>query len=241
MYQPLYGTDPDVIGFSQPSSTHILGTDFMGRDVFSQLCRGAFTALWGGVWWSILGTVTLVVVAYVLAQLREETPQLEDILLTRYVRFIAFPLGVIGLISIFSFLLGAALGRLSWMNILFLAGIFGFIGLIGWLAIGHELEVRFRRGDTIPFQLLLSSAALIISYVVIYHSVLDFFGLGDPSIVSWGMMIQWCFTSGYTFKAPYWLIPPMICTYFLSRGMLALSYGMYNTISEKYFLIKGWL
>lgn len=240
MYQPLYGTDPDVIGFSQPSGQHILGTDFMGRDLFSQLCAGAFTALWQGVWWSIFGIVVLVAAAFILAQLRKETPQLEDTVLTRYVRFIAFPFSVIGLLSIIVLLLGAALGRLSSANVLLFAGIFGFIGFMGWLAVGHDLEVAFRKGEKIPKQLLFSGAALIISYVVIYNSVLNFFGLGDPSTVTWGMMLQWCFTSGYTFRAPAWLLPPIICTYILSRGMLALSYGMYNTISEKYFFIKGW-
>ena len=240
MYQPLYGTDPDIIGFSQPSGKHILGTDFMGRDLFSQLCAGAFTALWQGMWWSIFGVITLVVAAFVMAQVREETPQLEDTPTTRYVRFVAFPLGVMGLFLVFSLLLGAVLGRLSPANILLLAFFTGLTGLMAWLAVGHDIEVRFRKGERIPVKLLLSGAALIISYTTIYYSFQSFLGLGDPSTVSWGMMLQWCFTSGYTFKAPYWLLTPMICVYVLSRGMLALGYGLYNTVSEKFFFIEGW-
>ncbi|MBU7047854.1 MAG: hypothetical protein HXS54_15565 [Theionarchaea archaeon] len=241
MYQPLYGTDPDIIGFSQPSSQHLLGTDFMGRDLFSQLCAGAYAAIMQGVWSSILGMIFVVVAALIMAQVREETPQLEDTFKTRYVRFVAFPLGVAGLILVLSLLAGSALGRLSSGNMVFFAGLTGLLGLMAWLAVGHDLEVLFRKGGKIPATLILSGAVLIISYTVISYSFLGFIGLGDPSTISWGMMLQWCFTSGYTFKAPFWLLTPMICVYMFSRGMLALSYGLYNSISEKYFFLEGWL
>ncbi|KYK28768.1 MAG: hypothetical protein HXS48_25165 [Theionarchaea archaeon] len=42
LYIPLYGTDPEIIGFTHPSLRHPLGTDFMRRDLFSQLLEGAF-------------------------------------------------------------------------------------------------------------------------------------------------------------------------------------------------------
>lgn len=238
MYIPLYGTDPEVIGFSRPSAQHILGTDFMGRDLFSQLCSGAYFALIQGVLWSIAGMVILVVAAFILAQLREETPQMEDTALTRYVRFVAFPLGVVGIILVLTLLLGAALGRISWASSFIFALLIGFMA---WLAVGHDIEVKFRKGERIPVRLLFSGAALIISYAAISNAVLNFFGMGDPSTVTWGMMIQWCFTSGYTFVAPFWLLPPIICIYFFSRGMLAVSYGMYNVASEKYFFKEGWV
>jgi peptide/nickel transport system permease protein len=241
MYQPLYGTDPEIIGFSQPSSQHLLGTDFMGRDLFSQLCAGSYTAIMQGVLSSVLGMGAVVVAALIMAHVREETPQLEETFMTRYVRFVAFPLGVAGLILVLSLLAGSALGRLSSTNMIFLAGMTGLLGLMAWLAVGHDIEVLFRKGGKIPAALILSGAALIISYTVICYSFLAFIGLGDPSVTSWGMMLQWCFTSGYTFKAPFWLLPPMICVYMLSRGMLALSYGLYNNISEKYFFVEGWL
>jgi len=44
MYDPLTGTDPDIIGYSPPSAQHVLGTDSFGRDLFSQLCAGAYNA-----------------------------------------------------------------------------------------------------------------------------------------------------------------------------------------------------
>lgn len=238
MYHPLTGTDPEIIGYSSPSSHHILGTDFMGRDLFSQLCSGAYWALVLGVMRAVVGIVVLVIVASIMASIRKETPHLEDTPLVRYTRFVAVPFGVTGIVLALSLVVGSVLGRLAWISGILLFG--PLVGFIGWLAVGHDLEVKFRKGEKIPGKLLLSGGALIISYVTIETAVLTFIGVGDPTTVTWGMMIEWCFLSGYTFRAMHWLLPPIICTYVFSRGMLALSYGLYNSGAEKYFFKEDW-
>ncbi|MBU7033340.1 MAG: hypothetical protein HXS53_12485 [Theionarchaea archaeon] len=238
-YQPLYGTDPDIIGYSDPSAAHLLGTDFLGRDLFSQLCAGAYNAFMYGISWSIVGIPLLVAAAFMMSRLRSSTPMLEDTLLHRYVRFVAFPLSVVAFLIISSLFMGMILGRIALMSILLFLGL--PIAFMMWLAIGHPLEKRFRSGERMSLHYIISSVALLFSSATIYTALTGFIGLGDPTTVTWGMMIQWCFTSGYTFKAMNWLLPPIICTYVFSRGMLALSYGMYNIIHEKWFIRKGWL
>ncbi|MBU7011172.1 MAG: hypothetical protein HXS46_10810 [Theionarchaea archaeon] len=61
MYIPLYGNDPSIIGLSEPSLRHLLGTDYFGRDLLSQLLEGAKWALIVGVTAAtasvVLGTV----------------------------------------------------------------------------------------------------------------------------------------------------------------------------------------
>ena len=49
MYHPMTGVDPDILHTSGPSLRHWLGTDFMGRDLFSQLLAGARVAFMVGV------------------------------------------------------------------------------------------------------------------------------------------------------------------------------------------------
>ncbi|MBW2249141.1 MAG: hypothetical protein JRF60_00555, partial [Deltaproteobacteria bacterium] len=49
MYQPMTGVDPDIAKSTGPSIKHWLGTDFMGRDILSQLLAGARVAFMVGV------------------------------------------------------------------------------------------------------------------------------------------------------------------------------------------------
>ena len=49
MYEPMIGVDPEVLCSTYPSARHWLGTDFMGRDILSQLLAGARVAFMVGV------------------------------------------------------------------------------------------------------------------------------------------------------------------------------------------------
>ncbi|MGI8870157.1 MAG: ABC transporter permease [Mycobacteriales bacterium] len=66
-----HGTDPMSIGFGgrweQPSSTHLLGTDAVGRDVLALLVTGLWTSLKIGLLAGVLSTVIGVIVAFYAA------------------------------------------------------------------------------------------------------------------------------------------------------------------------------
>ena len=49
MYHPMTGVDPNISPSTGPSFRHWLGTDFMGRDILSQLLAGARVAFMVGV------------------------------------------------------------------------------------------------------------------------------------------------------------------------------------------------
>ncbi|MCP4683684.1 MAG: hypothetical protein GY864_15245, partial [Desulfobacterales bacterium] len=49
MYHPMTGVDPAISCSTGPSVRHWLGTDFMGRDILSQLLAGARVAFMVGV------------------------------------------------------------------------------------------------------------------------------------------------------------------------------------------------
>ncbi|MCL4447461.1 MAG: ABC transporter permease [Candidatus Thermoplasmatota archaeon] len=52
--------------------------------------------------------------------------------------------------------------------------------------------------------------------VIITEATLDFLGFGDPSAITWGMLLQFLQTTGYTLLAPWWLFPPGIAIILLS-------------------------
>ena len=49
MYDPMTGVDPDILWTQGPTKNHWLGTDFIGRDIFSQLLVGARIAFMVGI------------------------------------------------------------------------------------------------------------------------------------------------------------------------------------------------
>ncbi|MGC8645227.1 MAG: ABC transporter permease [Thermoplasmata archaeon] len=52
--------------------------------------------------------------------------------------------------------------------------------------------------------------------VIITEATLDFLGFGDPRAITWGMLLQFLQTTGYTLLAPWWLFPPGIAIILLS-------------------------
>ncbi len=52
--------------------------------------------------------------------------------------------------------------------------------------------------------------------VIITEATLDFLGFGDPTSVTWGMLLQFLQTTGYTLLAPWWLVPPGVAIILLS-------------------------
>ncbi len=242
MYIPLYGTDPDIIGFSQPSLRHPMGTDFMGRDLFSQLLEGAKWGLAVGITAAaasvIVGTVVGLVSGYFGGTIDTLLQRMADIVLT---------LPSIPLILV----IGAALGRLSIWNIVIL------IGLLGWPSTSKVIRSQVLSLRERPFieSARISGASdgriifrhiapnvLPLSFLymtfgvtgaILTEAALSFLGLGDPSTVSWGMMLQWCFTSGYTFKAPFWLLPPGLCITFLALSFYLIGIGTEQIINPR--------
>ena len=222
---------------SPPSAQHVLGTDPFGRDIFIQLCRGAYYTLLHGVVWSLIGVLLLVAAAVVLTQLREETPHFKDTLLNRYVRFSIYPLIVTSIFFIFSYAYKSSYSFLLWNLTLVLALVFA---LLGWFAVGRELERKLRKG-TLSKRLLLSGAALIFSHVTLYDAMMGVMGVDFPLNPTWGAVVHFCIHFGQGRVYAWQVIPPILCIYIFSRGMLALSYWLYNSGErEKYFFREGW-
>lgn len=242
MYQPLYGTDPDIIGFSQPSLRHPMGTDFMGRDLFSQLLEGSKWGLIVGITAAaasvVVGTVVGLVSGYFGGTIDTILQRSADIVLT---------LPSIPLILV----IGTALGRLSIWNIVIL------IGMLGWPSTSKVIRsqvlslrerpfiesarvsgasdgrIIFRHiaPNVLPLSFLYMTFG--VTSAILTEAALSFIGLGDPSTVSWGMMLQWCFTSGYTFKAPFWLLPPGLCITFLALSFYLIGIGTEQIINPR--------
>ncbi|MCH2163306.1 MAG: ABC transporter permease [Marinovum sp.] len=214
----LYPTDPfDMVWapFSPPGQQgFILGTDYLGRDLFAMLLNGARVSLLIGAaaaLVSVLIGVTLGAVAGYFGGVVEEV-------LMRFTEFFqVLPTLLFSMVIVALF--GASLPMIT------LA-----IGIVSWTAVARITRAEFLRlkefefvlasralGATrfkLIFQVILPNAAppiivqsaLMVGSAILFEAGLSFLGLTDPNVVSWGQIIgsnrQYILDAGYTVTIP---------------------------------------
>lgn len=230
MYHPMSGVDPRISHSTGPSLRHWLGTDFIGRDIFSQLLAGARIAFMVGIssaFMSIfLGTAIGIIAGYSGRLLDSVLMRLADIVMV-------MPTLLVVLI------LASLFGQLDIWTIVLLIALFRWPGVsrvirARTLSLKHRpfidaariagasparIIIRHLLPNVLPLALLYMTFR--VTSAIIIEAALAFLGFGDPGTVSWGMMLQWVWKTGHMFQAPYWLLPPGLCI-----SLLTLSFYM---------------
>lgn len=220
MYNPMTGVDPEIFNTSVPGPAHWLGTDYMGRDLFSQLLTGARVAFLVGITSAfmsiIVGTLVGLIAGYVGGLWDSVLMRLADLVMVMPTLLVIL-------------LLSSLLGQLNIWNIVILIALFRWPGVsrvirsqtlslrerpfidAARLAGASHIRIIFLHlaPNVLPMAMLFMSFR--VTSAIIIEAVLSFLGFGDPGTVSWGMMLQWVWKTGHMFEAPYWLLPPGIC------------------------------
>lgn len=194
------------LAFAPPSPEHLLGADGVGRDVLTRLLYGGQASLLSGlivlVVSSILGVTTGLLAGYFGGWFDTIGEWISNLLMS-------LP-GIIILMAS-----AAALGRSIWISMT----IFGVLVSPGFFRMTRA-NVRAVRNDAyvdaarvfglgtgrILFRhiLIVVRGPLLIQITgavglaVVIQAGLDFLGLGDPSIPSWGVMLADAFRTIYT-------------------------------------------
>ena len=213
--------DPDeLVGapFQRPSSVHLLGTNDVGQDIFSELLVGARVSLLIGLLAAMVsigvGCVVGLVAGYFGGRIDSALMRLVDMVLV--IPFL--PLMI---------LLAAYLGPSFWNLIL-------VIGLLTWAqpariirsqvlsiktrgfveagrAIGTPVAVILRQ-HVLPgvIPLALSQFVIAASQSILIEASLSFLGLGDPVTKSWGTILFYAQARGafLTDAWLWWVVPP---------------------------------
>ncbi len=223
-----------------PSSAHLLGTDGLGRDVFTRLFYGARTSLAVGVFTQLI----VLAIGLPIGALAGYAGGRVDNLLMRFVDIVyAFP----DLLLII--LIRAILGGSIYM--IFLA-----IGLVAWVNVarlvrGQILTLKQRdfataaraMGGSGPYitlrHLLPNSLGPVIVLVtfgipraIFAEAALSYIGIGvKPPTPSWGTMIY----NGYQniFGAPYLVVFPAIAVGILMLAFTFLGDGLRDALDPR--------
>ena len=216
-YDP-YDTPPVHIEdiYQPPSPEHPLGTDDGGKDVLSELIYGSRVSLIVGFTAAaiaiVIGGAIGIVAGYKAGRTGSALMRFTDF-------FLVIPDLALQIVLV------AILGP-SLVTIIIV------IGILGWtttarLVRSQALTVRERkfvarahaigasdwhmiRRHIIPLvmPLMLANAVLVISLAILSESTLAFIGLGDPTVISWGKMLNFAFDRGAVSAGAWWAFFP---------------------------------
>jgi len=242
MYQPMIGVDPEISCSTGPSMRHWLGTDFMGRDILSQLLAGARVAFMVGVSAAfmsiVLGTTIGMIAGYMGRFIDTLLMRLADMIMVMPTLLVVLILAALfGQLNIWTIVLIIALFRWPGVSRVIRAQTLSlkqrsFIEAAKVAGASH-MRIIFRHimPNVLPLAFLYMTFR--VTSAIIIEAALAFLGFGDPSTVSWGMMLQWVWKTGHMFKAPYWLLPPGICISLITLSFYMLGRAMDEVLDPR--------
>ncbi|MFI5421617.1 MAG: ABC transporter permease [Nitrososphaerales archaeon] len=231
--------------FVAGSAYGLLGTDELGRDVWSQFVYGAQVSLGVGLFAAIIavviGTVVGLVAGFAGGIVDEVLMRTNDFLLI--LPFLPLILVVLEIISV------SGVGKSINTEVLILL----FIGLLGWNGIARiirsqVLTVKQRQfveaskalgskdrhiiwKHILPnvMGLVYANTAITVPSAILTEAALTFLGFGDPSTISWGTMLsnaQPAFTSTLHSFVWWWFFPPGIAIALLSMSFIFVGFSL---------------
>jgi peptide/nickel transport system permease protein len=226
-----YASSLDTL--APPSTEHWLGTTEQGSDVLSQLLVGARVSVVVGFSAAIISAVIGAAVGLLSGYFGGWTDRILDAVDNWFLVIPTLPLMIV-----LSALLSPSLGVLILV-----------IGLTSWAGTGRivrsqVLTLRERafveraralgashwyilKTHIFPnaLPLIFANTVLIVAVAILSESALAFLGLGDPTKISWGTMLENAFASGAPSAEAWWyVIPPGLCITMLVLSVATLGY-----------------
>lgn len=228
--------------YNPPNAKHWFGTDDAGQDVFSNFVFGARISLTVGFFAAFIsvfiGGLLGLVAGFFGGRWENFLMRFTDIMLV----IPDLPLMVVIV----------ALTKPSLLNIIFV------IGLLGWTTTARvvrsqTLAVKSRKfvlraravgagnGHIISrhilplvMPILVVQAVLVVSLAILNESALSFLGLGDPTTLSWGQMLNYAFGRGAMSVGAWWaLVVPGLGIVWVVLGLTLLGQGLEQVLNPR--------
>ncbi|MEM2292372.1 MAG: ABC transporter permease [Nitrososphaerota archaeon] len=218
----------------------LLGTDFFGRDILSQLIYGARISLYVG----LLSAGLSIVIGLIIGLAAGYWGKIADEFLMRVSDILLVLPGLPLLIVLFA-VLGASIENLIILN--------GFLGWMGFAKVvrSQVLSLRERAfveaakaagasGSHIMVRHILPnvmglvyvSLAISVPGAIVSEAALSWLGFADPRRMSWGRMLYEMQEHNAITKW-WWVLPPGLCIAAISVSFILLGYALDDILNPK--------
>jgi peptide/nickel transport system permease protein len=254
IFAPFLGTvDPSASGdvdnlLISPSPQFWFGTDDLARDIWSQTIYGSRISLMIGFVAAVITVVTGSIVGLMAGYYGKMVDEVFMRIVDFFMMLPELPLMIV---------LAAVMGPSMWNIIL-------VVSLVSWprtarivrsqvLSIKERPFVESSRcigasnfqlmfAEILPnvVPLMFAQAVLMITEAIYAEAVLSFLGLGDPTSISWGMMLHSVFESGVIAESYWWVAPPIVCIVVLIVSFSLLGTAISDVLEPGYREKKGY-
>jgi peptide/nickel transport system permease protein len=209
--------------FQPPSRAHWLGTDDAGVDMLSLIIRGARVSLLVGV---ASALVAMVIGGTVGVLTGYFGGRIDSILMRVTDYFLVIP-------DVPLMVVAAALFGRSLQNIILI------IALIYWASTARMMgasNARVLLTHVVPqvVPLLLALTVLQVALGIYAETFVTFLGLGDPSAVSWGSILQAASASSAQTNGAWWsVVPPGLCVTLVVVGFTLVGQALEEELNPR--------
>jgi peptide/nickel transport system permease protein len=228
--------------FETPSGARPLGTDGGGADMVSLLVAGARVSL-------IVGFAAALVSALIGGSIGLLSGFFGGKIDTLLMRFTDY---VIVIPDVPLMIVAAALFGRSLTNIILI------IGVIYWTTTARLIRAQVKsvrervyvkraralgsgNGRLIAKHilpqvapLLIANTVLLVAYAIFAETFITFLGLGDPSLISWGRLIENAFTDDALLNEAWWaIVPPGVCVALVVLACTMVGQSMEDALNPR--------
>jgi peptide/nickel transport system permease protein len=216
-----------------PSWDHWLGTTESGADVFSQVLVGTRVSMIVGFAAAVISALLGSIVGLAGGYFGGWTDRILDAFENWFLVLPTLPLmivlarilnpSLIVLIAVIGLTSWAGTGRIVRAQVLTLRER-AFVERARAIGAGDTYIIKTHiLPNTLP--LIFANTVLIVAVAILSEAALSFLGLGDPTRISWGTMLENAFSSGAPSAGAWWyVIPPGLCITVLVLGVALIGF-----------------
>ena len=226
-----------------PSAAHWLGTTQVGQDVFAQVVYGTRVTLLVGFSVGLVATALAVVIGLSAGYFGGLIDDVLSLLMNVFLLIPALPLAIVLggyltvrgpipvtiVLTITGWAFGARVLRAQTLSM-------RQRDFVEAARATGETTTRIIFAEILPNELGIIFSGLIFTvlYAILAEIGLEFLGLSDITVISWGNILFWAGNqNALLVDAWWWFIPPGVCIALVGAGLALMNFGMDEIIDPR--------